>query len=348
MTSSKNQYNKNQTINNSDLVMLHEFALILNSSFDIEQILMESAKKIKEITRSDGCHILFSRRLTDRLKLETVVHDGEKQLPTTIDVTDGAVVKTTFSTGEIIIIDDTANDPRIIQKLREHVGHRSMASVPVIVRGEVIGVIVVYSKIPAHYNQSKGRFLTMLGSHLGLAVENANLMLELQKAAIIDSLTGTYNRRYFKLELDSVMDECSNGMISFIMIDLDNFKSINDTFGHLAGDYVLREIAGVLKVEVRAEDTVIRYGGDEFAIVLPDTDEEVAGHIAVRIEERVANHTYIFNGCEIRVGMSWGAITMNNNSIKCVNDIVRLADKRLYDMKNKKKRSEKPNANKTP
>lgn len=329
-----------EIIKNVELVMLHEFALILNSTHNIDQILRESAKKIREIMQSDGCHILFTRYMRNKLKLETAIHDGGKPLPDGVDETKG-ISGMTFERGEIALVTDAENDPRVTKKLWEYFRHKSMVSVPIIVKGRTVGVVLVYSKVPAKYNEHDGQFLMMLGTHLGMAVENANLLLELKKAAIMDPLTGAYNYGYFRNELESVIEERKGIPVSLIMIDINSFKTINDTYGHLAGDYLLKEVTSVLKQSVRGADTVARYGGDEFAVILPGSTTEEALQVAKRIEQAVAGSCFVFEGKDIKATVSWGAITTLDSEVISVNRIIDMADKKLYNMKKLKSTAEK-------
>lgn len=328
---------ENKILANKKLEMLHEFALLLNSSYNIEQILRESVKKIRQVTDSYGCHIMFSQCLADRLELKTAIHDGEKPLPAGVDVTKGKVAQETFRTGKIVIIDDTMHDPRIIQEAREYIGHRSMAAVPVIVKGDTIGAIVVYSENPAHYVEIDAQFLLMLGNHLGLAVENSRLIQELKTAVVVDSLTGAFNHRYLLTKLSTLTDQNPEQSISLIMIDVDCFKYLNDTHGHLTGDYVLREITNLLINSVRDNDIVTRYGGDEFAVVLPAADIDDTKAIGARMEQAVADKTFFFDGEYLKVTISWGAVTLASKDVKGVNDIIKLADRKLLEMKKKKR-----------
>lgn len=340
MTAATLSENATEIIKNVELVMLHEFALILNSTYNIDQIVLESAKKIREIMQSDGCHILFTRYMRNKLKLETAIHDGGKPLPEGVDETKG-ISGMTFERGEIVLVTDAETDPRVTKKLWEHFRHKSMASVPIFVKGKTVGVVLVYSKTPSKYNEHDGQFLLMLGNHLGLAVENANLMLELKKAAIMDPLTGAYNYGYFRNELESVIEERKGIPVSLIMIDINNFKSINDNYGHLTGDYLLKEVTAVLKQSVRGADTVARYGGDEFAVILPGATTEEALQVARRIEKAVAERDFNFDGIDIKATVSWGAITTLDSEVKSINRIIDIADKKLYNMKKLKKTAEK-------
>lgn len=336
MSSLAHSDNKANIINNVELVMLHEFTLILNSTHNIDVILQESARKIREIMQSDGCHILFTRYFRNKLKLETAIHDGGKPLPPGVDETKG-ISGLTFESGQMVIVTDAERDSRVTSKMQEYFQHKSMASVPIVVKGAVVGVVLIYSKVKAKYTERDGQFLMMLGSHLGLAVENANLMLELKKAAILDPLTGAYNYGYFRNELESVVEVRQGRPVSLIMIDINDFKLINDTYGHLTGDYLLKEVTDVLKQNVRAADTVARYGGDEFAVILPGATTDEAVLIAERIEGAVAGCNFSYGYHEFKATVSWGAITTIDKEVKSINRIIDLADKKLYKMKKLKK-----------
>ena len=157
---------------------------------------------------------------------------------------------------------------------------------------------------------------------------------EIHKMAIMDGLTGLYNKRYF---LEAVDREVARARrytrpLALIMIDIDHFKNINDTYGHLAGDHILKELGEILKSRVRREELVVRYGGEELVILLPETDREGAFKVAELMRQRVESHTFIFANKKIKVTISAGV----SEVIECdydYNEFVKLADERLYGAK---------------
>ncbi|KNZ69976.1 diguanylate cyclase and metal dependent phosphohydrolase [Thermincola ferriacetica] len=316
------------------LFYLHEFALLLYSNHDIRRLLRYGAEKIQEIMGSDGCHILLTKQDGEKFKLETAIHCDKKPFPVGVDETKG-ISGLTFKTKQIIIVTNAEQDSRVTKKMQQHFGPKSLISVPILVRERVIGVLLVYSQYPSQYTYRDGEFLMMLGNHLGLAVEKASLIRSLEEAAILDPLTGAYNYRFFRSELECLVKDQADKPLSLIMLDLNCFKQVNDTYGHLAGDYILKEIASLFKRNVRNNDIVFRNGGDEFAIILPGADEEETKRIAARIEQAVAQHTFVYGRRHIKISVSWGAITTRCRSQNHINKIISIVDKRLYEMKRK-------------
>jgi two-component system cell cycle response regulator len=157
---------------------------------------------------------------------------------------------------------------------------------------------------------------------------------EIHRMAIMDGLTGLYNKRYFTEALDREMARARrySRPLSLIMIDIDFFKNINDTYGHLAGDHILKELGELLISRVRREELVARYGGEELVILLPETDKEGAFKVAELMRQRVESHTFIFANKKIRVTVSAGV----SEAVECdydLSEVIKIADERLYAAK---------------
>ena len=159
---------------------------------------------------------------------------------------------------------------------------------------------------------------------------------EIYRLAIIDALTGIHNRRYVLEFLDRELSRSVRYQrpLSLVLLDIDNFKQINDRHGHLAGDFVLRELAGMIKPVVRTEELLARYGGEEFAIVLPETPPEGAVLLAHRVRELVAKKPFQFERQRFEVTISLGvAGTLGGESTPTPEELLSQADQKLYQAK---------------
>jgi diguanylate cyclase (GGDEF)-like protein len=167
----------------------------------------------------------------------------------------------------------------------------AQAAVPLINDGRFVGVLLVQSDDASRvWADNELLLLHTVADQLTVALIQAHLFGQLQRQALTDELTGCYNRRSFELQLerDLHLATRTRQSLSLIMIDLDNFKDINDRCGHDVGDAVLRTLADSLRTELRAVDSAARFGGDEFAIILPQAGTDGALIVAERLRDRVA------------------------------------------------------------
>jgi two-component system cell cycle response regulator len=157
---------------------------------------------------------------------------------------------------------------------------------------------------------------------------------EIYQLTIMDGLTQINNKRYFLEYLEREMGRCHryNRSLSLIMFDIDHFKKINDTNGHLAGDYVLRELAGVVRQRIRREECFARYGGEEFAIVMPEAGPENARRFAEKVRKMVEDHAFVFEGKDIAVTISMGVADMVGDMTEPL-QFIKVADANLYKAK---------------
>ena len=159
---------------------------------------------------------------------------------------------------------------------------------------------------------------------------------ELYRMGVMDPVTNIYNKRYFieRLTQEFSLAKRNNTELSLLMIDLDFFKKINDTYGHLAGDFVLRKLSEIFSSMTRDEDIIARYGGEEFVAILPGSGEEGAVICAERIREKIAQAPLIFEGGTINITVSIGIATLDeNNLFGSYEDFIQAADNCLYRSK---------------
>src|SRR5262249_40375725 len=148
--------------------------------------------------------------------------------------------------------------------------------------------------------------------------------------------THVHNRRYLLEFLDRELLRTIRHArpLAFLLFDLDLFKTINDQFGHLAGDSALRELAGMVRNMLRPEDLLARYGGEEFGLVLVETTQSEAKAFAERLRETIERHTFRFNKQAFKLTVSIGIVSSTDDSISSTKDVLQIADERLLEAKN--------------
>jgi diguanylate cyclase (GGDEF)-like protein len=157
---------------------------------------------------------------------------------------------------------------------------------------------------------------------------------EIYRMTIIDGLTQVHVRRYLLESLDKELMRARRHSrdLSFLMADIDSFKNINDRHGHLAGDYVLKEVARLIQQRIRRDEVLARYGGEEFAVILPETTKEGARSLAEGLRERIDQSRFTFQGETIRVTISIGVAVLNDSDRTSM-DLIKRADEKLYEAK---------------
>ena len=220
----------------------------------------------------------------------------------------------------------------IVSKAQTSMGRRSGANAE---QTKVLGTIAVTDKMGGGtFSGNDQKILDILAGQLAIALKNA----ELYEKATVDGLTKVYLRRYFEQQLNERVKEVTDGgnaPLSLLILDLDHFKHTNDTYGHQAGDEVLRTLGALLKKCVRpASDTVARYGGEEFTVLLPGADSALALKVAERILHAVeGEHFEIGDGREIRKTCSIGVATVMPGERETPARLLKKADYALYEAK---------------
>jgi two-component system cell cycle response regulator len=174
-----------------------------------------------------------------------------------------------------------------------------------------------------------------LGAQIAVFLRIKESHSQLRAQAVIDKLTGIYNRRYLDEQLGVRFAEAQRYSASFSigLVDIDHFKKVNDTHGHQVGDQVLAETAGLIRRQMRKEDLLARYGGEEFALMLPHTDRLGVAILAERVREAVEEHSFVVSSATIAITVSMGLASFPRDSVENDYELLRLTDKRLYEAK---------------
>jgi len=270
----------------SELRLINEITKRLNQSLQLNEIFNFASTELIKIFDADFCCILQLNRECGKLVVQAT------NLPALVNEsfsTDYGFSGIVVETKEALIISDYWSNPKVQSKLMEKSKSRSLIASPIIVNGDVVGVVLVTHQLPSFFSYENYKLLQVLSSHIGLAIANASLHNEVKRMVITDNLTGLYERHYLdeQVNLHQKKDFCG----SLIVVDIDNFKSVNDTFGHQIGDKILIQVSAIIRTCIRDTDIAARWGGEELAIYLPQVSRDQSVRIAERIRSRVVNET---------------------------------------------------------
>lgn len=209
----------------------------------------------------------------------------------------------------------------------------SIIGVPIFLKSTPLGFIVVEQKFECFFCEEHLNFITSLANHIGIALENNMLYKKIRENSIRDPLMGIYNRKYFFETLRNIIKDDENRKFAIVMVDLDDFKKINDEYGHQIGDIVLMEISKIILEGIESKDILARYGGEEFIVYIHDINniENKFEKIREAIESRNINST---TGNILNITATFGISIYKGNDL---NKTVQQADESLYIGKSKGK-----------
>lgn len=306
-----------------ELKIINQITKRLNESLDKDSILEYVINE--SINIFDAHNVCIFKTNNESQTLSVLSSNLQEIIDNTIHIDYGYMGLVTKSHEPIIIADidsDQDNEDDYITSL----GCRSLIASPILVNEELIGILTVSSNKPHHFSYENFRMLQLFSQHLGLALTNAYLHEKIQQLVIKDYLTDLYNRSYLDQKVEELMMKDQSG--SILLFDIDNFKNINDTYGHQVGDQVLLQIANILKSSIREGDIAARWGGEELTLYLPNINTEIATKIAERISRKIENET----NPQVTVSCGVATWTEQKNDIDYLK-LIRIADQALYSAK---------------
>ena len=297
-----------------ELRRLLDMSADLSTSLDPRQVADLIAGHMARAMDVDECAISYWDRSAGRVEsLGYFPPMPSDQIEPYFDVIRFPATLRVLERQETILIDadDPAADQAEVALLRAE-GHRALAMLPLVAKGQSIALAELFSRSPISWNPELLELVQSMANEAAMALENARLYEDARNLADRDPLTGFFNHRFLheRLGEEVVRTQRARHPLSVLMLDLDDFKLVNDTFGHLFGDRVLTWTAELIRSTLRASDIPARYGGDEFAIILPETDADEARIAAERILDAFREHAFVGEQRgPVPIGLSIGVAT---------------------------------------
>ena len=326
------------TRQSQELSIFHDVAKALTSSLDLDSILQTIMEKMAEYFRPDTWSLLMVDEDHDELYFAIAVGEAAEALKSVRLKVGEGIAGWVAKHGEQLIVPDVEADPRFAKRIDESTKWetRSIICVPVRSKLRVLGVIQLVNVDLSRFGSQEIFFLQSLCDYAAIAIENARWVERIQELTITDDCTGLYNARHLYKTLDTEVYRSARFGYEFsvLFIDLDHFKDVNDTHGHLIGSKLLAEIGYLIKAQLRLIDFAFRYGGDEFVVVLPQTSKDSALVVAKRLQEGFRASSFCREeGLNLNVRASIGLATYPHDA-RTAHDIIRQADEMMYLVKN--------------
>src|SRR5262252_2943695 len=323
---------------NQEVTIFHDVAKALTSSLDLDSILQTIMEKMAEYFRPDTWSLLMVDEEHNELYFAIAVGDAAEALKDVRLKVGEGIAGWVAKNGEQLIVPDVYTDPRFATRIDEVTQWetRSIICVPLNSKHRVLGVIQLVNVDVKGFGDQEIFFLQALCDYAAIEIENSRAVEKIQELTITDDCTGLYNARHLYKTLETEVYRSSRFAYEFsvLFIDLDHFKQVNDTHGHLIGSKLLAEIGYLIKAQLRLIDYAFRYGGDEFVILLPQTPKDAALVVARRLRDTL--RTTLFcqeEGLNLNVRASIGVATYPHDA-KTPHDVIRQADEMMYLVKN--------------
>jgi diguanylate cyclase (GGDEF)-like protein len=316
----------------AELDALKRITYNLTSSLDLHSVLdavVSEALHLVKDSHEAQIHLYQDNKLTFGASLD---ESGTKDRQMSVPRPDG-LTRTVASQKQMVIVEDMEQHPLFKNAPKPRSG--SIIGIPLIINGLVVGVMNLVRTHVGEFSLSEIRLLTLLADQAAIAVNNAHLHQLASQEARRDVLTSLPNRRALDERLDEAISHSnlSGHPFSVVMMDLDGFKTINDTYGHETGDDILRQLADSLMQSLRSTDFLARYGGDEMTLVLPDTDLPKAAYVAHKLQNQLRTLTIrLPDGQTTALGVS-GGIALFPKHADTAPGLLRAADEALYQAK---------------
>ncbi len=323
-----------------ELQAFNEIGKALTSTLDIREVLQLIMEKVRDLLHPSNFSLILLDEAKQELVFEIAVGAGADALRGLRFPVGEGIAGWVAREAQPLLVADVSEDPRFAARFDESTRFttRSVLAVPLKVRGRVLGLIeLVNGPLAPPFRQDDLRTLGSLADYAAIALENARNFQKVRELTISDEHTDLYNARHLHrvLEAEVRRSQRLGHSLSLVFFDLDRFKEVNDTHGHQVGSALLREVGRVLVSVLRNIDVAVRYGGDEFVCLLPETDKPSAVAVAERIREAMNAHLFLAErGLGIRLTASFGVASLPADAPD-EEGLLRAADLAMYRAKEK-------------
>jgi diguanylate cyclase (GGDEF)-like protein len=324
-----------------ELAVLNEIGKALTSSLDIGEVMHVILEKVSALLKPRNWSLLLKDQVTGELYFHAAVGSGSDSL-VGLRIKPGEGIAGWVAQHNLpLLVPDVAKDPRFASRFddasRFHTS--SILCVPLTFKGLTLGVIeLVNGEGDGVFSEEDLRILGTVAEFSAIAIENARNFHKVQELTVLDDHTGLFNSRHLKRQLESEVTRATRfgHPVSLIFFDLDHFKQVNDTHGHQAGSRVLHEVGRLLLKTLRSTDVPVRYGGDEFVILMPETSKDQAIAAGRRIGAEIAAMPFLSGqkSGPLHLTASIGVAAFPDDATDPEN-LVKRADEAMYQVKAK-------------
>ena len=320
---------------NEQLLSCLEISKAITSTLNIDQILMIFLKRLSKIIPARNWTLFLLDEERRELYFELVVGlECEKLHDVRIKLYEG-IAGTVAATGKPLLVDsDIENDPRFSKKIDELTGFttRSIICLPLKINETVIGVLeIINIKNLDLFKEESLPFLCILAEFMAIAITNAKNFKKIEYLAITDDVTGFYNTRFLHEHLDGLLQQEKNIALAFL--DLDDFKTVVDAHGHLLGSKMLKEVAMIIDDNIDICDSLVRYGGDEYVVIMPGQNKSEAYYKMIEVRLALDNACFLkAEGLNVRISASFGIAGYPEDAVD-KKILLQIADDAMYQSK---------------
>lgn len=311
--------------------VLFEIGKVVGSDTEPGQTLARVSELICDLLDADACSVMLLDADRKRLLAKAAFGLRTERIHRLSFAVGEGVAGWVVERGEPAMIADVAEDARFSVIAEAKTPIVSMLCVPIEARGERAGVVTATSGRPGAFAAGDLELLRFIATTIALDVQN----IRLHRVAVTDVLTGAYNREFLQQRLPVEIEKAVAGeqTLSIAMLDVDHFKEVNDRHGHDVGDEVLAEVASRLRGAIRGGDLLVRYGGEEFLVVLPRAEAGRGWEVAERMRARLVGRPFTVGALELRIAASVGVAQLRAEGAETAGELIRRADAALYTAK---------------